>query len=1113
MPDLLTQQQKTLVQLGQLALEESKLSTLMDEAVVQVTHLLNVEYCEILEVLPGDDRLYLCAGHGWPEPLQEADRFRNRGNSLIGYALQSKEPVIVEDFCAETRFSVAPYLQAHGIVSGLCVVLGQPQHQFGLLGIYSSKYRTFTQNDILFLQATANILAQATAHYHAERARVETMSSFRNLFEQSNDAIFIYSIDGIILDANRRACEMMGYEPDHLRGMSMFNFHLKEDLAATQAALQALGKGDAVRRETHFRRADGQIVNVEVSARLVDQKFGLIQKNVRDITEKIEAQQELLASEERYRAVAETAFTGIITTDINENLTYVNQAFAQMLGQSQADLIGKSLNQVASPETFSRLQEQILLMKEGLLDRGQYETELIHKDGTTRTAWISISPLKASEEQYRGSMAVITDITERKQAITALRESEEKWRSLVENSSDIILVVDRDLKIQDTNHSISDVSVDEVIGTSILNYIPQKYHQTVREYAKCVLQTGVPKTFESEGTNLNGIPSWYLCRLGPIKVGGEIIALSYIITDISQLKQVQKALQENEVRYRSLFENAPISLWEEDFSALKTYFDYLHATGITDFKAHFENHPEEVYRCAMLVKVVDVNKATLKIYQAPSKDKLISLLSDIFIEGSYDVFRKELISLAEGQKIFEAETINKTLQGEQISVSLRLSISPDANETWSRVFISMMDITERKRMEEALKTSEARIRAIVDAAGEGIISLNEQGIIESFNPAAARMFAYEPEEIIGQSIDLVIPEVPHHRHAEYIANYLKSGQTKVIGTSRELIAQRKDKSTFPVNLSVNETRLRDQRLFTGIIHDLTHRKTLERQLLQAQKLEAIGQLAAGIAHEINTPAQYIGDNVEFLQESFEQISYVFQKYSNLLNVVKSKSNSSEQIAELEAAKNQVRIDYLLEEIPLAIKETLEGIHHVTRIVGAMKEFSHPGVEGKTALDINKAIESTITMARNEWKYVADVETDFDPDLPSTPCLPGEFNQAILNVIINAAHAIGEATGNGLKGKGKITITTRRDSDWVDIRIRDTGTGIPKKIRQRIFDPFFTTKEVGRGTGQGLAISYSAIVEKHKGNITFETEAGQGTTFIIRLPLVSEDEQLEIVQER
>jgi signal transduction histidine kinase len=179
---------------------------------------------------------------------------------------------------------------------------------------------------------------------------------------------------------------------------------------------------------------------------------------------------------------------------------------------------------------------------------------------------------------------------------------------------------------------------------------------------------------------------------------------------------------------------------------------------------------------------------------------------------------------------------------------------------------------------------------------------------------------------------------------------------------------------------------------------------------------------------------------------------------------------------------------------------LEGVEHVARIVRAMKEFSHPGPIEKTAVDLNRAIQSTIVVSRNEWKYVAEVVEDFDWELPPVRCIPGEINQVMLNLIVNAAHAIAPVVRGSSGTRGTITVSTRPDGDWAEIRVRDTGTGIPESARAKLFDPFFTTKEVGKGTGQGLSIAHTVIVKNHSGTIRFETEANVGTTFIVRLPI-------------
>ncbi len=287
--------------------------------------------------------------------------------------------------------------------------------------------------------------------------------------------------------------------------------------------------------------------------------------------------------------------------------------------------------------------------------------------------------------------------------------------------------------------------------------------------------------------------------------------------------------------------------------------------------------------------------------------------------------------------------------------------------------------------------------------------------------------------------------------------------------------------------------------------DITERKRAEEalrqsqsQLLMAQKLESIGQLAAGIAHEINTPIQYIGDNATFLAEAFRDLLRFVEPHTELASALRNPGRT-DFVTALEQTVQNVDVNYLRDEIPKATEQLLEGVAHVARIVRAMKEFSHPGPAVKAPVDINRAIESTVLISRNEWKYVAELTTDLDPELPPVPCVAGEFNQVILNLIVNAAYAIGDVV-RGSDRKGSIRIGTRRDGEWVEVRVSDTGAGIPEDIRARIFTPFFTTKEVGKGTGQGLAMAHAVIVKKHQGTIRFESEIGVGTTFVVRLPL-------------
>jgi signal transduction histidine kinase/HAMP domain-containing protein len=287
-------------------------------------------------------------------------------------------------------------------------------------------------------------------------------------------------------------------------------------------------------------------------------------------------------------------------------------------------------------------------------------------------------------------------------------------------------------------------------------------------------------------------------------------------------------------------------------------------------------------------------------------------------------------------------------------------------------------------------------------------------------------------------------------------------------------------------------------VWDGLLLDITQRKNLEIQLLQAQKLESVGQLAAGIAHEINTPAQYVQDNARFLQDAFSDYRSALAALQRLRGKLSGTTIDAELLAVVDRTVEESDIDYLAEEIPRAITQSLEGLQRIGSIVSAMKEFSHPGNEAKQPVDVNAVIRNVVTVSRNEWKYVADLEIDLDEDLPYPPGYRDKLGQVFLNLIVNAAHAIGDKFTTGGNGKGRILISTSQVGEEVEIRVSDNGHGVPEAIESRIFDPFFTTKAVGKGTGQGLSIARSVVVDQHQGSLTLESTPGCGAAFVIRL---------------
>ena len=415
----------------------------------------------------------------------------------------------------------------------------------------------------------------------------------------------------------------------------------------------------------------------------------------------------------------------------------------------------------------------------------------------------------------------------------------------------------------------------------------------------------------------------------------------------------------------------------------------------------------------------------------------------------------------------------------------------------------LQDITAHKGAELALQQNRMLLKAVILDVPVAIRACDVDGQIFLHNHAAKELFAsLGAGSSVAQS-SWGMTQAP--------ATFLSDGVTRVVEQDRPLERALRGEIVTNAELVIVPVEGKARRIITStrpligddgvslgavaVTEDVTQRRALEVELLQAQKLESIGHLSAGIAHEINTPTQFIGDNIRFLRDTFQEIFGLVGQLTALVEDHDGVVTAAPLVAVLKGSD----VSYLLEEIPKAIAQSLEGVERIAKIVGAMKDFSHPGVD-RTPVDLNRAIASTITVASNEWKYVADIKTEFDAALPFVPVMPGPFNQVILNMIVNAAQAIGEIATEAAPSKGLITVTTRLAGDWVEVDIADTGCGMTPDIAARVFDQFFTTKPVGKGTGQGLAIAHDIIVNKHGGTIAVNSEPGVGTTFTLRLAL-------------
>ena len=536
----------------------------------------------------------------------------------------------------------------------------------------------------------------------------------------------------------------------------------------------------------------------------------------------------------------------------------------------------------------------------------------------------------------------------------------------------------------------------------------------------------------------------------------ELSSLGVSINEmVASLEESEFALIKSEEHFRNLFETSLVGMW----------------------RVNIEDG-----------KFIQANLAIAELLGYENPEQLIAECNpmEVAVPGK----RGQLLNILEKEgEVTGAETTITTNDGTQKHVSISCRLFPDKGYIEGVV----TDITARKQVEE----ERAKLATAVDQAVEGILISDPEGIIQYVNPSFEKITGFTRDESIDRHARDIFCTMFDQDSMERLDNNFQQGKV----WSDRFVAERRDGTLYEIQSTVSPVRDESGNIisFVDVFRDITQEVMIEAQLRQAHKLEAIGQLAAGIAHEISTPTRFVGENTLFIGDSFTDIMELLKKHNELFELAKKSDCNEKLIDELQGCTDNIDLDYLSVEIPKAVEQSLEGIERIIEIVRAMRDLAHPGTREKVEIDINRAIESTITISRPEWKHVAIVETGLDPDLPKVLCFAGEFNQVILNLVTNAAQAIGDAPEKHQKDPGLIRIETRQKDDCVEILISDNGMGIPEEIQDRVFDLFFTTKKVGRGTGQGLAIVKS-LIEKSGGTITFESQKGVGTTFCLSLPL-------------
>ncbi|QJB57181.1 PAS domain-containing sensor histidine kinase [Pseudodesulfovibrio sp. zrk46] len=646
--------------------------------------------------------------------------------------------------------------------------------------------------------------------------------------------------------------------------------------------------------------------------------------------------------------------------------------------------------------------------------------------------------------------------------IRALQQSEQQYRGLVENADSLIIRIDSNGNITYANNYAQNYfAVDSVVG------IPM--YQLFEEEVSTPSIFGIAE-FLSERTSLNptqiaksknefAYVSWTV-KLFESQTP-ELLCIGIDVTNEHLARQAQKESQE---RFRALAKAAPVGIV------------------ITDLMGNLMYANEKMQELTRASTVELAGVGWLQFIERGLRDEII----------------REWFTQNNIKQRYEFQLTN--LKGDELWILGQIVDLENAHSETVGKLVALTDITRIKEADVA----RSRLTAAIEQAAEMIIITDLDGTISYVNPAFEQVSGYSKEEVLGKNPRIL--NSGEHKRDFYIGLW-ETLVADEIWTGR-FINRRKNGERYTQESTIGPVKNDNgERIgYVGVARDISEQLVIEARLRQSQKLESIGELAAGIAHEINTPTQYVTSNLQFFEDSFAKYSGMIEKTQKLILLIKNRELGGSESEILEYAEKIIddqEVEFLKEDLPNALQESESGLKRISEIVQSIKQLAHPGEVKKSFWSLNEIVRDAVTVATNEWKYSAIINYDLDEQLDHIYCLKAEVGQVILNVVVNAAHAI-EAVRDIDDELGSISIKTYSERDLAVLEISDTGSGIPEELLDRIFDPFFTTKEVGKGTGQGLAIAHNVVTNLHNGSIEVLSTVGEGSTFVIKLPFEDKD---------
>lgn len=1074
---------------------------------------------------------------------------------LWGEAVRQRRPIITNDYEAPNERKKGTPPGHVRVRRHMNVPVFDGDRIVAVAGV-GNKETDYTPDDVSQLSLLMDGMWRILRRKHAEEALHKSEETLRlpsGALEAAANAIVITDHEGRITWVNPAFTRLTGYALDEARGQSTrllkSSVHDEEFYRNLWATISV---GRVWTGEITNRRKDGTLYTEEMTITPIVNTLGAVTHYVavkQDITERRRAEQAVRQQSELLAMVLAHVPHFVFWKDRDSVFLGCNEAFARIAGLDKpADIVGKTDYDLAwtkaESDWYRQCDRDIMENNRPMLD---VEETLRRADGTCMVILTSKVPLHDAHGRVAGILGIFADITERKHAESKLS----LFRTLVDHANDSIEVVDvstgRFIDVNQTACDIHGYTREEYLARSVSDLDPIVAQRTWAQFLE-EISGAASNTFESERRRKDG-------SVFPVEVSTTIVRLERdyllaVVRDITERKQVEEALRREQARAQQYLDIAAFLVVALDSNG-KVMLLNRKAHAILGYEEGALIGRDWFETCVPPRAREEVSSAFAKLLagQTAGVDYFENTVLTRTGEERTVAWHNTLLTDESGAPIGTLSSGEDITDRKRAEAALEQSRQALAEAATQQLALNQLqqDLLGPGALADKLTRVTASAVALLDGDFCRVWVVGPGDLCQSgcaHYDVCHRPDGIRPRDrclhLLASSGRYTHTDGPGHRRIPlglYKVGRIATGEEHQFWTNDvttdpqirdhqwasdlglvsfagiqlrppggEIIGVLAMFSRHPIDYEANATLESLANAATQVIQSARaedEQRALQDQLAQAHKLESVGQLAAGIAHEINTPTQFVSDNTRFLQSAFPKLQSLLDHYARLLEAGRSGTLSSELLDELEAATKGAKLEYLMEQIPEAITDSLDGLERVSKIVRAMKDFSHPGQNEIQAADLNKAIESTITVARNEWKYVADVKMDLAPHLPPVPCSLGDFNQVILNIVVNAAHAIADVVGDGGHGKGTITVTTRQDGRFAEVRISDTGTGIPEEHRSRVFDHFFTTKDVGKGTGQGLAIARAVIMEKHGGTINFETEVGKGTTFIIRLPIETE----------